>query len=256
LSQAIRHAKHLPRDLALKLAHDVDSVACPFLETTEGFSDSDWQQLVLTVSRNANSAVARRANMSEPLAKILAELGDSVVAESLIENPATPMTGAVCYALMDRFPSEIWVLDKLSSRDDLITEIAIKLTDKVSAVMREKLVNTYKLSGHAESLAADAEGGAVLQIVKKTPEKDLIELAKALQKESKLKPSLLLKAIQDNQNAFLEAGLSVLAGRSIEHVRSVILRAGPDTVNQLLEKAGIPDGMRQQFQESFQTIRQ
>jgi uncharacterized protein (DUF2336 family) len=213
LSQAIRHAKHLPRDLALKLAHDVDSVACPFLETTEVFSDSDWQQLVLTISRNANSAVARRANMSEPLAKILAELGDSVVAECLIENPATPMTGAVCYTLMDRFASEMWVLDKLSSRDDLITKIAIELTDKVSAVMRERLVNTYKLTGHAESLATEAEAGAILQIVKKTPEKDLIELAKALQKESKLKPSL--RCCQANANQSPKSTAPVPSGHQL-----------------------------------------
>ncbi len=65
LSKAIRHAKHLPRDLALKLAHDVDSVSCPFLEVTEVFSECDWQQLVLTISRNAQVAVARRSSISD-----------------------------------------------------------------------------------------------------------------------------------------------------------------------------------------------
>ena len=117
LSKAIAHAKHLPRDLALKLAHDVDAVACPFLEATEVFS---WQQLVLTISRGAQNAMARRSSMSEEIAGLLAEVGESMVAETLIENPSAPMTKPVCFTLMDRFASEIWVLDKLAHRDDLV----------------------------------------------------------------------------------------------------------------------------------------
>ena len=40
--------------------------------------------------------------MPETIAKSLLELGDSVVAETLIENPAAPMTQSVCQALMPR----------------------------------------------------------------------------------------------------------------------------------------------------------
>lgn len=255
LSEAIKDAKHLPRDLALKLAHDVDSIACPFLEATEVFSDSDWQQLLLTISRNARSAIARRSCMSETLAKALSDLGDSVIAETLIENSAAPMTAPICYTLMERFASEIWVLDKLASRDDLITEIAIKLSGMVSDAMRTKLINTYRLPGYTEPLANEAETGAVLQIIKKTPEKDLIEVAKALHKEHKLTPKLLLKALSEDSTTFLEAGLSVLSGRSVEHVRSVVLRAGADAIDQLLSKADIPEELRKSFQEGFEQIR-
>ena len=41
----------------------------------------------------------------------------------------------------------------------------------------------------------------------------------------------------DNQNALLKVSLSVLLGQSVEHVRSVILRAGPEAVNHLLKKS-------------------
>ena len=74
----------------------------------------------------------------------LAEVGDSIVTETLIENPAAPMTRSVCHTLMDRFSSEVWVLDKLAHRDDLISEIAIKLTTIVSATAREKLECAFR----------------------------------------------------------------------------------------------------------------
>lgn len=255
LSKAIRHAKHLPRELALKLAHDVDAVSCPFLEVTEVFSDSELQQLLLTITRGASIAIAQRSRMSESLAQSLAQSGDSIVAETLLENPTAPMTEPVCHTLMDRFASENWVLDKMALRDDLITEIAIKLTAQVSVAMREKLVNTYRLPRHTEPLADEAETGAVLQIIRKTAGKDLIEAARVLMRENRLTPQLLQLALQKDERAFLEAGFSVLSGRSMEHVRSVINRAGPDAIIQLLRKVDIPEEMHGGFQQGIELLR-
>jgi uncharacterized protein (DUF2336 family) len=255
-SKAVRHAKHIPRDLALKLAHDVDSVSCPFLEVTEVFTDSDWQQLLLTISRGARVAVASRSQFSEGMVTMLAELSDSVVAQTLIENPAAPMTESVCDTLMERFASETWVLDRLALRDDLVRGIAIKLTTQVSAAIREKLASTYKLPGYTEPLADEAETGAILQIIKKAPDKDLVEIAKTLKKEGKLTSALIHKALKEGETPFMEAGLSVQSERSLEHVRSVIIRAGPDAVTQLLTRANIPVEMHDEFQEAFLILRQ
>ena len=66
LSNAIRNASNLSRPLAMMLAHDVDSVACPFLEVTEVFTEADWQSLILTISRNARVSVARRRGRRAP----------------------------------------------------------------------------------------------------------------------------------------------------------------------------------------------
>ena len=52
LSNAVRHAKYLPRDVALRIVHDVDSIACPFLEATGIFSHDDWQNLLATISQS------------------------------------------------------------------------------------------------------------------------------------------------------------------------------------------------------------
>lgn len=255
LSKAVRHAKHLPRDLALKIAHDVDSVACPFLEVTEVFSDSDWQQLLLTVSRGGQIAIARRASMTEEIAGGLSELGESFVAEEMIENPASPMTGPVCNTLMDRFASQAWVLDKLAQREDLIAEIALKLTTRVSAAAREKLASTYNLPDFTGPIVAEAETEAVLQIVRRTPEEALIAFAKTLRNQGKLKPLLLMAALHDEQVEFVEVALSVLSDQSLEHVRSVMRRAEQETVTGLLKKARFPDVMHDEFWKQLEVIR-
>ena len=180
LARAVRHATDLPRDIALKIAHDVDSIACPFLDVTDVFSESEWQKLVLTISRGARIAVARRSSLSEGLALALAQFGDSTVAQALVENPAAPTTEPVCNMLIDRFASVVEVLDKLAMRDGLCEAIAAKLIAKVSVAAREKLSTSYQRPEHTEPIAAEAAFAGVLQLIRETPGAGLPALAQAL----------------------------------------------------------------------------
>jgi len=84
----------------------------------------------------------------------------------------------------------------------------------------------------------------------------LIAVAEELKKNDQLKPTLVLKTLEENNLDFLEAALSVMAGRSLEHVRSVILRAGEDAVKQLLERAYMPKAMHKIFWDELECLRQ
>lgn len=255
LSEAIKNAGHLPRPLAMMLAHDVDSVACPFLEVTDVFSETDWQSLMLTISRNARISAARRRAMPGSLALSLAEVGDSVVAETLVENPAAPMNAAVCDTLLQRFESEIWVLDKMAEREDLFADIVTKLVLKVSAAARDKMAAAYQLEDFTAPVAAEAESAAVLKTVATMSRQELIAAAETLHAGQRLTPFLMLDALRDGQLAFLEAAISVISGRSIEHVRSVLERADSATVTGLLEKVGVPATMLDDFRTEIESLR-
>lgn len=240
LSQAVKHARSLPRDIALKIAHDVDSVACPFLEVTRVFSESDWRQLVLTLSKGALAAVARRSPMTEAIAQALAEVGNSVVAETVIDNRTTPMTQRICFTLMDRFDSETWVLDKLAHRDDLKVEVAVKLTAKVSAAACEKLMQTYKIPELTGPIAAAAEEAAILRLIRETSEAGLPTLVQSLRRERKLTDVLLLGAARERQLTFVETALTAQTAMRPERVRSVIRHGGVTAMTQLFRQARVP----------------
>ena len=152
-ANAVRHARYLPQDIALKIAHDVDSVAGPFLEVTEVFSEAEWQRLVRTISLTSRVTVARRASLTEGVVIALAEIGDAVVVEALIENPDAPLTEQVCYLIVDRFADQTAVLDQLAQRDSLGAEIALDLVAKVSATVRAMLTKKYNLGGGGKRLA-------------------------------------------------------------------------------------------------------
>jgi uncharacterized protein (DUF2336 family) len=240
LARAVGNARHLPRDLALKIAHDIDSVACPFLEITEVFSDEDWDQLVLTLSRAALIAVAGRSSMPKSLALALARFGDSIVVEPLVENPATPMTRPVCDTIIDRFQSSTWILDKMALRDDLLTEVAVQLTTMVSAAMRDKLAQRYKLPAHTAPLVDQAEEASLLRLVRETSEPRLPELVEELKKKGKLTHALIAVALQENMFEFFAASLASLIRHPVKDVRRTLLRGTAGAVIGLFKSAKIP----------------
>ncbi len=255
LSKAVRHARYLPRDIALKIAHDVDSVACPFLEVTEVFSDAEWQRLVLTISRGARIAVAWRTSMTEGLALALAELGDSLVAESLVANTDAPATVTVCDALIERFETSTWVLDKLAERDGLNEAIAVKLYAKISAAARQKLSETYGLADYTEPIGFDAEFAAILQLVRDTPEPRLSKLVGNIHNEGNLSHPLLLRALRDGLLAFFEAAVSHFSGLALTKVRSAVRHGGLGPVTELFDQAGIRRTMHGEYWHALQSAR-
>jgi len=58
LSVTLRNSPKLPREVALKLAKDVESVALPVLENSPVFSDEDLCELVLAVTAAKQAAIA------------------------------------------------------------------------------------------------------------------------------------------------------------------------------------------------------
>ena len=255
LAMAVRHAKHLPRDIALSIAHDVDSVACPFLAVTDVFSDEDWMQLLLTISRGARAAVAKRSPMREAIAQGLSGIGDAMVVDNLIGNPDAPMTKPVCETLLDRFETEVEVLDKLAVRDDLVADIVVKLTARVSEAAREKLHRTYSIPGTLDPVVEEAAVGAIIELLKETAEEDLMIVVQTLKADNKLTPTVLLRALEAGHQNFLEIGLEVLSGRTADHVRSVVRRADEGAVAQLLGRAEIPTSMHSDFWDSINAQR-
>ena len=193
--------------------------------------------------------------MPDSLALSLAEIGDSVVAETLVENASAPMNAAVCDTLLQRFESEIWVPDRVAAREDLLADVVTRLILKVSGAVCDKLAAAYQLDDFTAPVAAEAESAAVLKTVATMSRNELVAATETLHAGWRLTPFLMLDALRDGQLGFLEAALSVISSGSIEHVRIVLERADAATVTGLLKKAAVPVTMLDDFRIEIETVR-
>ncbi|MBL8705849.1 MAG: DUF2336 domain-containing protein [Rhodospirillales bacterium] len=247
LAVSVRNAEHLPRPVALRIAHDIDSVACPFLEFTKVFSESDWQQLVLTLSRSSLVAVARRTPMTEQLAASLATVGDADVATTLARNKAAPMTPPVCLPLLERFEPFSDVLEVLAERDDLVEEVALRLTTMVSEAARAKMRRLYDMPEQTALLGAEAEATSLVALVRKTQPDRLEALARSMRKLGKLTDFFLLRAARERLSGFLAAAIAERTGRPVEAVARILLRGSSMEVAALLREAGVNQAIYEEF---------
>ena len=71
LAQTLRHSRYLPRELALRLARDVDMVAIPILSNSPSLSDQDLVELLEEGSADRQTAIARRPVLSEELTGVI-----------------------------------------------------------------------------------------------------------------------------------------------------------------------------------------
>ena len=59
LAVTLQNSPVLPREVALKLAQDIEAVAIPILETSPSFTEEDLVELVLSVTAAKQAAIAR-----------------------------------------------------------------------------------------------------------------------------------------------------------------------------------------------------
>jgi len=247
LAVSVRNAEHLPRPVALRIAHDIDSVACPFLEFTKVFSDSDWEQLVLTLSRSSLVAVARRTPMTEQLAASLATVGDAEVATTLARNKAAPMTPPVCLPLIERFEPFSDVLEVLAERDDLVEEMAVRLTTMVSEAARQKMKRLYDLPEHTVLLGAEAEANALVALVRKAQPDRMEALVRSMRKAGKLSDFFLLRAARERLSVFLPAAIAERTRRPVAAVAKILSRGSSMEVAGLLREAKVNQAIYEEF---------
>lgn len=255
LSTALATAVYLPRDIVQTIAHDVDSIAGPFLQITDVLSDEEWRDLVVTLSTGVRRAVAARSSMPESLAIALSSYGDESVVEILIDNPATPMTEGVCRPIVDRFQSDTGILDRLAQRDDLVNSVVITLITRVSAAALDKLTNTYRMGEDARPVVIKAENTALLGLIEDTPGSDWPNLVRSLQSQGKLTYPVMLSALEENYFAFFHAAVCVLGEVSPRQTGRILLHGDFWAVSGIFDQCRIPAEMRDQFWDALSQAR-
>lgn len=254
LAVSVRQCRYLPRDVALRLAHDVEAVAAPFLEVTEVFSEADLQQLALTVLEGAQAAIARRRDLPESVSHTLAEIGAARTIESLLANPSAQLGDAALSAVIFRFEhGQPWVLEKLADRPALPARIAARLIGRVSEAASRKLAERYQLPDYTEPLVAQARTAAVLKVAEAQPRRALAEMLQDMHKRGELSPFVVLRALRQGHYDFVEIGLALRAQILPDSARK-LMSGGGFAARRLCYKAGIPEALHKDFLAGFEPL--
>lgn len=241
LSVTLRNSPKLPREVALKLAEDVESVALPILENSPVFSDEDLRELVLSVTAAKQSAIASRPKISSSLAETISEHAQEIAVETLAGNPGADLSDKAYETQLSRFPKNATLHERIVLRDHVPVHIAEKMVSLVSGSVFDMLINRHELPAQmAIDLAAGSRERATIDLVEQAGRaNDLPRFVSQLHLNGRLTQSLIMRALCVGHMPFVEHALAELSGVPHGRVWLMIHDAGPLGLQAVFDRAGL-----------------
>lgn len=238
----LKSSAGLPRDVALTLARDIDSVALPVLEFSDVLTDEDLLELIAEAKVERQEAIARRREVSGVVADALVETGSERVVTALVGNDGADLSELTLSRVVDRFGENGEVQTAMVRRSRLPISVSERLVAKLSDHLRDYLVKHHELSvDTASDIVFRARERTILNLASgDAGEDDVVQLTTQLAAKGRLTPSLVLRALCIGDLVFFEAAMAALAGVPVENARILIHDRGPLGLKSIHEKAGLP----------------
>jgi uncharacterized protein (DUF2336 family) len=241
LSENLRRVRHLPHDVALRLAKDVEAVALPILSDSPVLTDDDLVEIVRQGSSHKQEAIAIRDGLSQHVAEAVASDGSEAAVAALMGNASALVDANALDTVITRFADSDRVKASVVHRAELPASIAERLVVMVSDRLQSYLVRHHELPvSLATDLVMQSRERATLHFSLGSTEQELERLVRQMHRNHRLTPFLVLRALCLGDLAFFEMALAVMAHVPAHNARILIHDVGPNGLASLYEKAGMP----------------
>jgi uncharacterized protein (DUF2336 family) len=255
LAVTLKNSPNVPRDVALKLARDVESISLPILSASPAFTDEDLIEIVRLGGPVRQVVIAKRPRVSQAVTEAIVENGVERAVEAACANDNADFAERTLQKVIERFERSERVLAAVAYRQALPMSVTEKLIDMVSEQVRDHLINHQTLSPElALEIAMGAKERATIDLVDQAGRAaDVKTFVAHLHKNERLTASLLLRALAHGHMTFFEWGIAELA--SVPHHRTwlMIHDAGPLGLRAIYERTALPARLFPAFRAAVDT---
>lgn len=255
LAVTLKASPLVPRDVALKLARDVESVALPMLNCSPVFLDSDLAEIVRLGGPVRQLAIARRPRLSRTVTDALSEHGGERAVAAACSNDNADFAEGALQQVMARFETHEKVLAAVAYRAALPLSVSEKLIRLVGDQVRDHMIAHHALAPEtALEIAVGAAERATVDLVDQAGRAaDVRGFVVHLAGAKRLTSSLLLRALAQGHMTFFEWGVAELAGVPHHRTWLMIHDAGPLGLRAIYERAGLPARLFPAFRAAVDT---
>ncbi len=258
LSANLKSNSSLPRDIAVTLAQDVDSVSLPMLSFSDVLTADD---LVAIIKSQANvskmEAIAGRKTVDAAVADVLVEQGNEIVVVKLVSNAGAELREPTLHRVIDRFPESESIQTPLVFRQILPITITERLVTEVAEHLRERLLSKHKISEEmALDLVLQTRERATAGLAMGVTDIGLDALVRQLGEHRRLTGSLVLRSLCMGNVRFFEHALSSLAGVPITNTRVLIHDTAGNGLKAVWSKSKLPASMFPAIRAALDVISQ
>ncbi len=245
LSANLKHNPNVPRDVAVTLAQDVDSVSLPILSFSDVLTNED---LVAIISSQNNAgkmeAIAGRKTVSSSVADALVEKGNEKVVATLVGNAGAVLGEKTLQKVVDKFGDSEAVQQPLVNRSDLPVTVTERILTQVAEHLRTLLLTKHNISSEmALDLVLQTRERATAGLAMGVTDESVASLVNQLKQNDRLSGSLVLRALCMGNVRFFEHAVSSLSGLPVTNARMLIHDPGGSGLKAAWAKTKMPEGM-------------
>lgn len=242
LSVALKNSPKLPREIANKLARDIDTIALPIVLNSPSLTDSDLVEIVRACPPAKQVAVACREALSSTVTGAIAKFGVQEAVGRALANDNAVFDEAGLETTLDRFAGVSSITAQMVHRNELPLTITEKLVSLVAGEAFDYLVNHHELPPQvAIDLAMGARERVTIDIVEQAArQKDVGRFVQQLNLNGRLNPSLLMRGLCLGHIEFVEHAMAELAGVPHQRMWLMIHDSGPLGLKAAFDRAGLP----------------
>ena len=241
LSNRLARVANAPINVVRALAADDDiAVAQPVLRHSPRLDEND---LLATVAKRGQQhllAVAQRHTLSEAVTDVLVERGDRDVVRSVAQNGGARFSNAAFRTLVERSSGDDVLAIHVGTRHDLPRQHLLKLVERASAAVRQKLAAAdpaaaaairdvvAEIGGNIRAASRGASAGYAAARVE----------VEALKRDGKLNEAAVCAYADTRKFEETAVALSLITGAPIDLVERSMLDDNPDMAMILAKVAG------------------
>lgn len=255
MAVTLKSSDLIPRDLARRLAADIETVALPIIACSPAFHDEDLIEIVRAGSAARQVAVAGRPSVSRDVADAVAEHGAHEAVRTLASNDNADLSERALERAVERFGRVDDVVAALAYRQVLPLHIAEQLIEIASETVREHLVSRHAIAPEtAVRLTQFARERATVDLIDQAAgQADLANFVAQLNARKALNASLLLRALARGRMTLFEHGLAELAQTPHQRAWLMVHDGGPLGLKALYDRAGLPPRLFAAFRAGVDT---
>ncbi len=254
LAEALGGASEAPRHLILALAGDEPEVAAAVLQRSPVLNDADLVDCAAAAGVIAQSALARRSNLSPGVAAALAEVGERDAILTLIGNREAELRAGALGRIFERFGDDPEVREALVQRPslpaNLRAEIAVATAKDLSVATAQWLPRE-----RAERIAREARDQTICSIACSCDGEERTKLVRSLRECGALTPALLMRSLLGGERDLFDVALAELSGLPLPRVAAFALDPRGEGFAALAHKAGLKSHVLPAFAAALSAIK-
>jgi uncharacterized protein (DUF2336 family) len=254
LSVALKNSPKLPREIANRLARDIDTIALPVIMNSPVLTDGDLVEIVRASPASKQIAVASRETLSVAVTGAISAYAVSDAVERALSNDNAMFDEAGFGTALERFSDISSVTAAMVRRDVLPVSVTEKLVAIVTGELFDQLVNNHELPPQiAIDLAMGARERATIDIVEQAArQRDLGRFVQQLNLNGRLTPSLLMRSLCLGHLDFVEHAMAELGGVAHQRMWMLMHDSGPLGLKAAFDRAGLPPRLYPSFRAAVE----